>query len=150
MECNERPSHFAASCYEGQGPEHSSARMERFLILSAEYNMQVANVTTPANFFTCSAGSCTAISENTDRFHAEELLRHTRCVSPLSDLSSGGFREVIDDPSADPDLVRKVVFCNGKVYYDLLEEKEKIGAHDTAIVRIEQLHPFPLKQVRRS
>lgn len=136
--------------YEGQGSEHSSARMERFLILSAEYNMQVANITTPANFFHL-------IRRQLHRefrkplivFTPKSLLRHPRCISPLSDLSTGGFREVIDDATAEPDLIHKVVFCSGKVYYDLLEEKEKILANDTAIIRIEQLHPFPLNQVRK-
>lgn len=136
--------------YEGQGSEHSSARMERFLILSAEYNMQVANITTPANFFHL-------IRRQLHRefrkplivFTPKSLLRHPRCISPLSDLSIGGFREVIDDATAEPDLIHKVVFCSGKVYYDLLEEKEKTLANDTAIIRIEQLHPFPLNQVRK-
>ncbi|MCK9399520.1 MAG: 2-oxoglutarate dehydrogenase E1 component [Bacteroidales bacterium] len=136
--------------FEGQGPEHSSARIERFLILSAEYNMQVANITTPANFFHL-------IRRQLHRefrkplivFTPKSLLRHPRCVSPLSDLSTGGFRELIDDPAAEPDLINKLVFCTGKVYYDLLEEKEKIHANDTAIIRIEQLHPFPLNQVRK-
>jgi 2-oxoglutarate dehydrogenase E1 component len=136
--------------FEGQGPEHSSARLERFLILSAEYNMQVTNVTTPANFFHM-------IRRQLHRefrkplivFTPKSLLRHVRCVSPLSELSDGGFREVIDDPSADPAKITRVVFCSGKVYYDLLEEKEKIGIDDTAVIRIEQLHPFPSGQVRK-
>jgi 2-oxoglutarate dehydrogenase E1 component len=136
--------------YEGQGPEHSSARIERFLILSAEYNMQVANVTTPANLFHL-------IRRQLHRefrkplivFTPKSLLRHPRCISPLSDLSTGRFREVIDDATAAPEKINKVVFCTGKIYYDLLEEKEKLQANDTAIVRIEQLHPFPLNQVRK-
>ncbi|HOX77583.1 MAG TPA: 2-oxoglutarate dehydrogenase E1 component [Bacteroidales bacterium] len=135
--------------YEGQGPEHSSARIERFLILSAEYNMQVANVTTPANFFHL-------IRRQLHRefrkplivFTPKSLLRHARCISPLTDLASGSFREVIDDPDADQANIKKVVFCTGKVYYDLLEEKEKMKYNDTAIIRIEQLHPFPYKQIR--
>lgn len=135
--------------YEGQGPEHSSARMERFLILSAEYNMQVANVTTPANFFHLLRRQ---LHRNFRKplivFTPKSLLRHARCVSPLTDLATGGFREVIDDPLADPGKIRRVVFCTGKVYYDLLEEKEKLQAGDTALVRIEQLHPFPHKQIR--
>ena len=136
--------------YEGQGPEHSSARIERFLILSAEYNIQVANVTTPANFFHM-------IRRQLHRdfrkplivFTPKSLLRNVRCVSPLEDLAAGGFREVIDDASADPRTTKKLVFCTGKVYYDLLEEKEKLHANDTALVRIEQLHPFPIKQIRK-
>lgn len=136
--------------FEGQGPEHSSARIERFLILSAEYNMQVANITTPANLFHL-------IRRQLHRefrkplivFTPKSLLRHPRCISPLSDLSAGGFLEVIDDAAAEPDLITRVVFCTGKVFYDLLEEKEKLKANETAIVRIEQLHPFPLNQVRK-
>jgi 2-oxoglutarate dehydrogenase E1 component len=135
--------------FEGQGPEHSSARIERFLILSAEYNMQVANITTPANLFHL-------IRRQLHRefrkplivFTPKSLLRHARCVSPLSELSSGGFREVIDDVIADPKKVKKVVFCTGKIYYDLQEEKEKINADNTALIRIEQLHPFPYGQVK--
>ena len=140
---------FLPHGFEGQGPEHSSARIERYLILSAEYNMQVANITIPANFFHL-------IRRQLHRefrkplivFTPKSLLRNPRCVSPLSDLAKGGFREVIDDETAEPDLIQKVVFCSGKVYYDLLEEKEKLKANDTAIIRIEQLHPFPLNQVR--
>ena len=136
--------------YEGQGPEHSSARIERFLILSAEYNIQIANITTPANLFHL-------IRRQLHRdfrkplivFTPKSLLRHPSCVSPLSDLSTGGFRELIDDDDAQPDLIKKIVFCTGKIYYDLLEEKKKIKATDTAIIRIEQLHPFPLSQVRK-
>jgi 2-oxoglutarate dehydrogenase E1 component len=141
---------FLPHGYEGQGPEHSSARIERFLILSAEYNMQVANVTTPANLFHL-------IRRQLHRefrkplivFTPKSLLRHARCVSPLSELSEGGFREVIDDSSADPKKIKKVVFCTGKIYFDLLEEKEKIKAEDTALIRIEQLHPFPHTQVKK-
>jgi 2-oxoglutarate dehydrogenase E1 component len=136
--------------YEGQGPEHSSARMERFLILSAENNMQVANVTTPANFFHLLRRQLHRdFRKPLIVFTPKSLLRHERCVSPLADLSTGGFRELIDDAAADPGLIRKIVFCTGKVYYDLLEEKEKIDASDTALVRIEQLHPFPVKQLKR-
>jgi 2-oxoglutarate dehydrogenase E1 component len=135
--------------YEGQGPEHSSARMERFLILSAEYNMQVTNVTTPANFFHLLRRQLhREFRKPLIVFTPKSLLRHARCVSPLSDLAAGGFREIIDDPQADPSLVTKVVFCTGKVYYDLLEEKEKLNAENTALVRMEQLHPFPLSQAR--
>lgn len=136
--------------YEGQGPEHSSGRIERFLTLSAEYNMQVANVTTPANLFHLLRRQLhREFRKPLIVFTPKSLLRHPRCVSPLSDLSTGGFREVIDDADANPALIKKVVFCTGKIYYDLLEEKEKLNADDTAIVRIEQLHPFPVTQVRK-
>lgn len=135
--------------YEGQGPEHSSARIERFLILSAEYNIQVVNATTPANFFHVLRRQLhREFRKPLIVFTPKSLLRHVKCVSPLTDLAKGGFLEVIDDPSADPGTTKKLVFCTGKVYYDLLEEKEKLGAHDSALVRIEQLHPFPIAQIR--
>jgi 2-oxoglutarate dehydrogenase E1 component len=136
--------------FEGQGAEHSSARIERFLILSAEYNMQVANITTPANLFHLIRRQLyREFRKPLIVFTPKSLLRHPRCISPLSDLSAGGFREVIDDEAAMPDLINKVVFCTGKIYYDLLEEKEKLQANNTAVIRIEQLHPFPLNQVRK-
>lgn len=136
--------------YEGQGPEHSSARIERFLTLCAENNMQLVNATTPANFFH-------VLRRQLHRdfrkplvvFTPKSLLRHAQCVSSLKELSAGGFREVIDDPAADPDKVTRIVFCSGKLYYELFEEKETKNYHETAIVRIEQLYPLPEKQIRR-
>lgn len=134
--------------YEGQGPEHSSARVERFLTLSAEYNMQVANCTTPANFFHILRRQFyRPFRKPLIIFTPKSLLRHPRCVSPLEDFERGGFREVIDDINADPEKIEKVVFCTGKVYYDLLEEKEKLKNETIALVRIEQLYPLPKKQI---
>lgn len=135
--------------YEGQGPEHSSARMERFLNLCAEYNMQVVNATTPANFFHVLRRQL----KRTFRkpliiFTPKSLLRHPACVSSLNDFSDNGFREVIDDQHAIAEDTRRVLFCSGKIYYDLLEEKENKGLNDTAIVRLEQLFPLPKKQIR--
>ncbi len=134
--------------YEGQGPEHSSARIERFLTLSASNNMQVVNCTTPANFFH-------VLRRQIKRdfriplvvFTPKSLLRHPKCISSLNDLSNGIFQEVIDDNNTDIDNVRRLVFCSGKIYYDLLEKKEEYEAKDIAIVRLEQLHPFPHAQV---
>lgn len=134
--------------YEGQGAEHSSARLERFLNLCAEHNMQIVNCTTPANFFH-------ALRRQLKRpfrkplvvFSPKSLLRHPRCVSSFDDLAKGGFREVIDDVTADPKQVKKVVVCSGKVYYELLEQKEKDQANDIALVRMEQLYPFPAGQL---
>jgi 2-oxoglutarate dehydrogenase E1 component len=141
---------FLPHGYEGQGSEHSSARIERFLILSAEYNMQVVNITTPANFFHLLRRQLhREFRKPLIVFTPKSLLRHPRCVSSLSDLSKGRFHELIDDPAADPKLIKRVVFCSGKIYYDLLEEKEKIRTNDTALIRIEQLYPFPLNQVRK-
>lgn len=134
--------------YEGQGAEHSSARMERFLSLCGEYNMQVTNCTTPANFFH-------ALRRQLKRefrkplivFTPKSLLRHPRCVSSIDDFTKNGFAEVIDDVTADPKKVNRIAFCTGKVYYDLLDRKEKDNNTDLAIIRLEQLYPFPKKQV---
>jgi 2-oxoglutarate dehydrogenase E1 component len=134
--------------YEGQGAEHSSARIERFLSLCAEYNMQVTNCTTPANFFH-------ALRRQLKRefrkplivFTPKSLLRHPRCVSSIQDFTKNGFVEVIDDVSAHPEKVSRIAFCSGKVYYDLIDRKEKENNTDLAIVRLEQLYPFPKKQV---
>jgi len=133
--------------YEGQGPEHSSARPERFLQLSAEYNMVVSNPTTPANMFHLLRRQvmwdfrkpCIVLSP-------KSLLRHPSVVSPVGDFTKGGFSEVIDDPSS-PKSVRKLVLCCGKIYYDLVEARQKKKIKDVAVVRIEQLYPFPDKQV---
>jgi 2-oxoglutarate dehydrogenase E1 component len=136
--------------FEGQGPEHSSARIERFLTLAARQNMQITNITTPANFFH-------AIRRQLKRdfrtplvvFTPKSLLRHPKCLSDIDDLTHNGFREVIDDGNTDKDKVLRVVFCSGKIYYDLLERKEHFGARDIALVRIEQLYPFPARQIEQ-
>jgi len=136
--------------YEGQGPEHSSARMERFLSLCANNNMQIVNATTPANFFH-------VLRRQVHRdftvplviFTPKSLLRHPKCVSSLDDLSSGQFKEVIDDENVMTEEVRRVVFSTGKIYYDLLAKKEEYDAKDIALVRIEQLHPWPEKQIQK-
>lgn len=134
--------------YEGMGAEHSSGRIERFLSLCADYNMQVVNCTTPANFFHVLRRQ---LHRNFRKpliiFTPKSLLRHPKCVSPLEDLAEGRFQEVIDDPKANPDKVEKLVFCSGKLYYDLIEEQEKNGADDVAIVRVEQLFPLPKTQL---
>jgi 2-oxoglutarate dehydrogenase E1 component len=136
--------------YEGQGPEHSSARIERFLNLCANNNMQLVNCTTPANFFH-------VLRRQIHRpfrvplviFTPKSLLRHPDCVSGLEDLASGRFRELIDDNTADPGEVKQVIFTNGRLYYDLVSKREETGAKDTAIVRIEQLYPLPFEQMRQ-
>jgi len=135
--------------FEGQGPEHSSSRVERFLSLAANNNIQIVNCTTPANFFH-------VLRRQVKRdirlpliiFTPKSLLRHPKCVSKLSDLSSGGFKEVIDDDNVDNDKVTRIVFCSGKVYYDLLARKDELDAKDIALIRIEQLHPFPKEQLQ--
>ncbi|WP_400193175.1 2-oxoglutarate dehydrogenase E1 component [Hymenobacter sp. B81] len=134
--------------YEGQGPEHSNARPERFLQLSAENNMVVANITTPANFFHLLRRQlawsfrkpCVVMSP-------KSLLRHPLCVSPVEEFTAGSFREVLGDTYAEAKKVKRVLLCSGKVYFDLLEEQTKSERKDVAIVRLEQLHPFPKKQL---
>jgi 2-oxoglutarate dehydrogenase E1 component len=135
--------------YEGQGPEHSSARPERFLQLSAEYNMIVANVTTPANFFHLLRRQLAwPFRKPLVVMSPKSLLRHPRVVSKMEEFTMGGFREVIGDNYAKPDSkVKKVVLCTGKLYYDLLEYQLENKRKDVALVRIEQLHPFPATQV---
>jgi len=135
--------------YEGQGPDHSSARLERFLAISGHMNIQIVNCTTPANFFHVLRRQMhRPFRKPLVIFTPKSLLRHPRCISPLSEFTSGGFREVIDDPSVDPGKIRKVVFCCGKLYYDLLEAKEKLKKEEIALVRIEQIYPLPLVQLR--
>jgi 2-oxoglutarate dehydrogenase E1 component len=134
--------------YEGQGPEHSSARIERFLSLAARNNMNIINPTTPANLFH-------ALRRQMLRnfrvplivFTPKSLLRHPKCISAKPDFTKGHFHEIIDDPNVDISEVRRIVFCSGKIYYDLLARKEEYNARDIALVRVEQLHPFPLKQI---
>jgi len=134
--------------YEGQGPEHSSARMERYLTLAAENNMQIANCTTPANFFHLLRRQLyRPFRKPLIVFTPKSLLRHPLCVSPLKDFTQGKFREVIDDETADPTKVNKLVLCNGKLYYDLLAEREKLNNQHIALVRVEQLYPFPIEQI---
>lgn len=137
--------------YEGQGAEHSSARMERFLQATAENNFQVANVTTPANYFHLLRRQLhRPIRKPLVVFTPKSLLRYPKCVSPVEDFTSGSFQEVIDDPFVtQPEKVEKVVFLNGKVYYDVIEEREKRGIDNIAFVRLEQLYPVPYEQIEK-
>lgn len=139
---------FLPHGYEGQGPEHSSGRIERFLSLCAENNMQVVNCTTPANFFHLLRRQLKRpFRKPLVVFTPKSLLRHPACVSSPEELSAGGFREVIDDETTQPEAVKRVIFTSGKLYYDLIEERSKRGTNE-AIVRIEQLYPFPKEQVK--
>jgi len=134
--------------YEGQGPEHSSARIERFLELCAEYNMQVTNCTTPANFFHALRRQFKRdFRKPLVNFSPKSLLRHPLCVSPLEDFTSGGFKEVIDDVNVKVADVKRVVFCSGKVYYDLLDAQKNNASKEVALVRVEQLYPTPVDQM---
>jgi 2-oxoglutarate dehydrogenase E1 component len=139
--------------YEGQGPEHSSARIERYLQLCAERNMCVANLTTPANYFHVLRRQ---LKRNYRKplviFTPKSLLRHKLAVSALAEMSEGtAFRFVIPeiDAIATPDAVRRVVLCSGKVYYDLLAERREKAISDVAILRLEQLYPMPEKTLAR-
>jgi len=136
--------------FEGQGPEHSSARIERFLSMAARNNMNIVNCSTPANLFHILRKHLYANYRTPlILFTPKSLLRHPKCTSPLEDFENDVFHEVIDDPDVDIQEVRRVVYCSGKVYYDLLARKEEFKAKDIALVRIEQLHPFPIEEVKK-
>ena len=135
--------------YEGQGAEHSSGRIERFLTLCGNNNMQVVNCTTPANFFH-------ALRRQLHRnirvplvvFTPKSLLRHPECVSTIADFTEGGFKEVINDPvSSDLNNVKRILLCSGKIYYDLLAARREKNIDNIAIIRVEQLYPFPKNQI---
>jgi 2-oxoglutarate dehydrogenase E1 component len=141
--------------YEGQGPEHSSARIERFLTLCAENNMLVCNVTTPAQYFHMFRRQMYGGHDRRGTrkpltvFTPKSLLRHPRAVSTLHDFTSGGFIEILCDSLVpDPNRVTRVVFCSGKIYYDLLAAREERKADHVALVRVEQLYPFESGQAR--
>jgi len=134
--------------YEGQGAEHSSARMERYLQLCARDNMYIADVTTPAQIFHIFRRQLKAnFRKPLIVFTPKSLLRHPKAVSTVDELASGSFQEVIDDASADVKKVKSLVFCTGKFYYDLLVEKEESKRDDVALVRLEQLFPLPNKKI---
>jgi 2-oxoglutarate dehydrogenase E1 component len=136
--------------YEGQGPEHSSARIERFLVLCAENNMQVANCTTPAQYFhilrrqMLGGADRRGLRKPLILFTPKSLLRHPQVISPLEELAAGGFREVIGEAAPlDANEVTRVLLCSGKVYYDLLAARQERGVRNAAILRLEQIYPFP-------
>jgi 2-oxoglutarate dehydrogenase E1 component len=129
--------------HEGQGPEHSSARVERFLTLCAEDNMRVCYPSTPASYFHLLRRQARdPVEKPLVVMTPKSLLRHPRCVSPLQSLAEGGFSEIIDDGLVGPDGVRRVVLTSGKLYYDLLKRREEIRADHVALVRFEQFYPF--------
>ena len=135
--------------YEGQGAEHSSARMERYLQLCARHNMYVADCTTPANFFHLLRRQMkTKFRKPLVVFSPKSLLRHPLCVSTQDELANGSFQETIDDVKVDKSKVKSLVFVTGKFYYDLLAERETNGRNDVALVRIEQLFPLPVDQLK--
>jgi len=137
--------------YEGQGPEHSSARLERFLQMTAEWNITVANMTTPANFFHILRRQ---LAMDTRKplvvMSPKSMLRHPKAVSDKKEFATGTkFQELIDDPTAKAKDVKRLLFCSGKVYYDLLAAKEENKRNDVAIVRLEQLYPLPEDQIAK-
>lgn len=134
--------------YEGQGPEHSSARMERFLIACAELNIIVTNITTAANYFHALRRQLAwPFRKPLINFAPKANLRHPGTYSAQKEFLTGSFQEVIDDNYVNTDEVKKVLFCSGKVYYDLLERQQKEGRKDVAVVRLEQIYPLPGKQL---
>jgi 2-oxoglutarate dehydrogenase E1 component len=135
--------------YEGQGAEHSSARMERYLQLCARQNMFVADCTTPANFFHLLRRQMkTTFRKPLVVFTPKSLLRDPRCVSTQEELANGSFQETIDDVFVNKADVKTLVFCTGKFYYDITAEREINGRKDVAVVRIEQLFPLPVEQLK--
>jgi 2-oxoglutarate dehydrogenase E1 component len=137
--------------YEGQGPEHSSARLGRFLDNCADYNVTIANLTTPANLFHILRRQLIRpFRKPLIIFSPKSLLRHPLCVSSLDAFTSGNtFYEYYDDTVIKPKKkLRKVLFCSGKVYYDLYEKREEQKINDVALVRLEQLYPFPAAQLK--
>jgi len=135
--------------YEGQGPEHSSARMERFLQMCAEWNMVVTDITTTANLFHAFRRQLAwPFRKPLVNFSPKANLRHPGTYSKMEEFTQGGFREVIDDTFVEhSDHVKKVLFCSGKVYFDLAERQQKENRKDVAIIRLEQLYPLPLNQL---
>jgi 2-oxoglutarate dehydrogenase E1 component len=135
--------------YEGQGPEHSSARMERFLQMCAELNMVVTNVTTAANFFHLLRRQLNwPFRKPLINFSPKANLRHPGSYSGMDEFLNGGFKELVDDTFVqDTDDVGKVLFCSGKIYFDLAERQQKEDNKNIAIVRLEQLYPLPYKQL---
>jgi 2-oxoglutarate dehydrogenase E1 component len=133
--------------FEGQGPEHSSAHLERFLLLCARDNIQVVNCTTPAQYFHLLRRQATrTLRKPLIVMTPKSLLRHPRAVSPMSDLAQGAFQEVLDDPD-HPKKARRLVLCSGKIYYELSAHRDEQKDTATAVLRMEQLYPFPARRL---
>jgi 2-oxoglutarate dehydrogenase E1 component len=134
--------------YEGQGPEHSSARLERFLQQCAELNMAVTNITTASNLFHALRRQLAwPFRKPLINFSPKANLRHPGSYSNMNEFLNGGFKEVIDDSYAEASKVNKVLFCSGKIYFDLAERQQKEKKNDVAVIRVEQLYPLPEKQL---
>jgi 2-oxoglutarate dehydrogenase E1 component len=136
--------------YEGQGPEHSSSRIERLLQLCAENNLQICNASTPAQYFHLLRRQLHRdFRKPLAVMTPKSLLRHKLAVSPVEEFLTGSFFEVLDDTIVDPSRVKRVVLCSGKVYYDIFEQRIKQESFETAIIRLEQLYPFPEEQLKK-
>jgi 2-oxoglutarate dehydrogenase E1 component len=136
--------------YEGQGADHSSARMERFMSLCANNNLHVANPTTPANLFhLLRLHMHMPFRLPLIIFTPKSLLRHPRCISQLDELENGRFQPVYDDSQVVPEKVDHIILCSGKIYYELTEYREKQDIQNVAVIRLEQLYPFPVKTMQR-
>jgi 2-oxoglutarate dehydrogenase E1 component len=133
--------------YEGQGPEHSSARLERFMQLAADTNMQIVQPTTASQIFHVLRRQMVRdLRKPLIIFTPKSLLRNKDATSPVSEFVKGSFQTVIpESKSIKADKVKRVLVCSGKVYYDLVKKREENGADDVAILRVEQLYPFPHK-----
>ena len=130
--------------FEGQGPEHSSARLERFLNLGAEDNIQVVCPSTPAQYFHCLRRQVVRRwRKPLIVMTPKSLLRDPRAVSPLADCAQAAFQRVLPEAALKPEKVRRVLLCAGKIYYELLQQRETLQRDDVAILRLEQLYPFP-------
>src|SRR5438128_8733156 len=137
--------------YEGQGPEHSSARLERFLQLCAEDNIQVCQLTTPAQYFHVLRRQMKRnFRKPLSLMTPKSLLRLKAAVSPVDEFTSGHFVEVFDDERVDPARTRRVLLCAGKIYYELIEQRAKQQTEEVAIFRVEQFYPFPAERLRRA
>jgi len=134
--------------FEGMGPEHSSARLERFLAISARDNIQVAYPSTPAQYFHLLRRQVLRPwRKPLVVMTPKSLLRHPLAVSSLADCAEGQFQRVIDDPAAARQPAERVLLCTGKIYYDLLAHREQLGRQDVPILRMEQLYPLPERQL---
>ncbi len=136
--------------YENQGAEHSSARMERYLQMCAKHNMYIADCTTPANFFHLLRRQMkTTFRKPLIVFTPKSLLRHPLAVSKIEDLTNGQFQEILDDHNVtDRKVVRSLVFCTGKVYYDIIAKREELQRNDVAVIRLEQIFPLATDQIK--
>jgi 2-oxoglutarate dehydrogenase complex dehydrogenase (E1) component-like enzyme len=135
--------------YEGNGPEHSSGRLERFLQLAAQENIRIANTTTAAQFFhLLRRQALDPAARPLVVMTPKGLLRLRQAASSLEDPSEGAFRPVLDDPDAPHERVRRLVLCSGKIYYDIVGHEARAEAEDVAVARLEQLYPFPVEAAR--